>query len=196
MSKKLLVLSLFLFIGFNAFSQNKKVSLELNFPIPFGDNFIGENYNGIVDAGIKYRFVNTGIVNVGASLNAGILRYPNDRIIGDVNITAINVQPRVFVELNAPGLSKFHPSVGVGYNPIFFRSSGTLLLGDGTPVDASSSDTRSGVNFNVALAYDIFSRFFIQAQYDFTKLSETDGIPSMSFNTNVNILKLGVGLRI
>ncbi|MGB3344527.1 MAG: hypothetical protein WBA61_11485 [Aequorivita sp.] len=46
------------------FSQDSKISLEANFPISLGNNFFGEDYNGIVDIGAKYRIVNISNLNL------------------------------------------------------------------------------------------------------------------------------------
>lgn len=55
MTKKILV-PLLLLTTISANCQNSKFSVEVNYPLPLGDNFIKENYQGIVDLGVKYRF--------------------------------------------------------------------------------------------------------------------------------------------
>ena len=62
-----------------------------------------------------------------------------------------------------------------------------------------TSETLSGFNFNFGLSYDITTKYFVQVQYDFIKLGNDNGlpgIPAISFNTNVNIWKFGLGYRL
>ena len=68
MKQNLLVL-LLIILSIKSFSQDSKASIELNYSIPIDENFIGKNYNGIVDAGVKYRFANLSFLNIGASFN-------------------------------------------------------------------------------------------------------------------------------
>ncbi len=55
-----------------SFSQDSKFSLEVNYPIPIDENFIGKNLYGIVDLGLKYRFVEFNPVQIGVTLNGGV----------------------------------------------------------------------------------------------------------------------------
>ncbi len=50
-------------------------------------------------------------------------------------------------------------------------------------------------NFLGGVTYDISTTIFIQVQYDFTKLN-IDEVPDIKFNTNVNLLKIGVGFKL
>jgi len=72
--KKLLLLAFVLTFTSKTFSQDSKVSFELNYPIPVGDNFIENGYNGIIDLGVDYKFANLNPVNIGVSLNGGLLK--------------------------------------------------------------------------------------------------------------------------
>ena len=59
-----------------------------------------------------------------------------------------------------------------------------------------TSETLSGFNFNFGLSYDITTKYFVQVQYDFIKLGNDNDLPAISFNTNVNIWKFGLGYRL
>jgi opacity protein-like surface antigen len=108
----------------------------------------------------------------------------------DYLVTAYLIQPKVFTELTIPFVEKLHPFIGLGYTFVSLQ-----LSGSNNGVDVSEeSDTLSGLGFNVGLAYDISKKVFVQAQYDFTKLN-VDNIPDVKYNTNVNLLKLGIGFR-
>lgn len=77
--KKILLITL---LNFNLvlFSQESKLSIELNYPIPVDNNFIGKNYTGIVDIGGKYKIINKEVINFGIALNAGLLTFNNSKI--------------------------------------------------------------------------------------------------------------------
>ena len=48
----------------------------------------------------------------------------------------------------------------------------------------------------MSVAYDLTDKIIIQLQYDFIKLSTTNDIPNTGYNTNVDLVKIGLGLRI
>jgi opacity protein-like surface antigen len=192
--KQKFLLTLLLIFSIKSFSQDSKFSLELNYPIPIDNNFVGENYNGIIDIGADYRFANLNPVNIGISLNGGVLVNNSNQNNGFQNfkVTSYVIQPRIFGELDLESMDKFHPTVGLGYTIMVFNASGT---NNGFDV-SDASDTQSGFNFNFGLAYDITEKLFVQAQYDFIKLGVDSDVPDIKFNTNVNILKIGLGYRL
>ena len=68
--------------------------------------------------------------------------------------------------------------------------------GPNNGIDISDeSENLSGFEFNLGTAYYINNKIFIQVQYDFTKLN-VDDVPNIKFNTNVNLLKIGIGFKI
>ncbi|WP_411894591.1 outer membrane beta-barrel protein [Winogradskyella sp. A2] len=191
--KKPLVSLLILLSSISLFSQNKKFSIEANYPIPVDNNFLGDEAYGIVDLGVKYRFTEVYPVKIGVSLNGGVLVDNSNQNNGaqDFLVTTYMVQPKIFAELHAPSLEKLHPFIGLGYTFMNFQVSGSL---NGMDV-SDESDNLSGFGFNVGVAYDISNKVFIQIQYDFTKVSVDDDVPDITFNTNVNLLKIGIGLN-
>lgn len=187
--KQKLLLALLLIFSIKSFSQDSKFSLELNYPIPIDENFIGKNYNGIIDLGLKYSFSNLSFINIGASLNAGILKNSKDDRVQPFDVTAFAIQPRIFAELDSESLTKFHSSIGLGYTFMTFNASGN-------PNSSSSSQTESGINLNLGVAYYITDKFFAQVQYDFIKIVVDNEVPDIKYNTNINILKIGLGYRL
>lgn len=189
--KQNLLLVLLLFFSIKSFSQDSKFSLELNYPIPIDENFIGKNYNGIIDLGLKYRFSDFDFLNIGASLNTSILIDSYHDQPFSVNLHAI--QPRIFSELNSESLSKFHPSIALGYTFITSNASGIESI---NPDSSSSGKTGSGFNLNLGLVYDMTNKLFAQVQYDFIKIGVDNEVPDIKYNTNINILKVGLGYRL
>ncbi|MDF4203989.1 outer membrane beta-barrel protein [Maribacter sp. SA7] len=170
-----------LIITITSHSQDSKITAELNYPIPIDNNFLGENFNGIVDLGIKFRFIDLNPIKVGASFNGGILTRKTD--FQGANVSNYILQPRIFGELNLESIEKIHPHLGLGYTIMVFDFAG-------------GSDNQNGFNLNFGFTYDFSEKFFAQLQYDFVRLGVEDNVPNTKFNTNVNILKIGIGYRL
>lgn len=195
--KKISIASLFLMAQF-CFSQVSRVSLEANFPISIGSNFFGKDYDGIVDIGAKYRVVALSNINLGISVNGSYFKrngagfrgqYPyDDSEIGeDPDVTNFIILPKIFVELNTESLPKLHPFVGVGYGFLLFNAASH----NSRPTDAK---TENGFNLNIGVYYLLNKHIFAQFQYDYIKLSSDAEIPNSSFNSNISIIKIGLGI--
>ena len=188
MTKRLLLGTLLL-LSIQVFSQDKKWSVEANYPISIGDK-LGNDNPGIIDLGLKYRFADFEFVKLGAGINAGIF-YDNIRSftapeIFDFSETNLIIQPKVFGEFTIPSLERFHPSVGLGYSIV--RSS---FDGTSNGNDISNSNSDGGFNLNLGIMYDINDKLFIQAQYDYINNKNTQ----FDSNQSLGILKFGVGFR-
>ena len=193
MKHKFIVL-LLLAIFTKSFAQDSKFSIELNYPLAIDNNFIGDDYSGIIDLGIDYKFTKLSPIDIGVSLNSSLMVNNSNLNSGSVDfkVTTYIIQPKLFGELNIESLKALHPSVGLGYTFMVFDPSGTI-----SGVDVSGeNDTQSGFNFNLGLAYDLSEKLFAQIQYDFVKLNPPSDVPDITFNTNVNILKIGLGYRL
>lgn len=186
--KRNFVVIILLFVGIKSFAQDSKISLELSYPFPIDNNFIGQSFDGIIDLGAHYRFTELKPFKVGASVNGSVLI--ND-IGSGLKTTSYIIQPRLFGELNIASLNKIHPSLGIGYSIMILDFSGSSASNI-----QSSNDTETGINLNTGIAYDITKKLLIKLQYDFIKFSKPDEALDTSFNTNVNLLKLGLGYRL
>lgn len=177
-----------------SFSQDSKFSLELNYPTMVDNNFVRKNYNRLVDFGADYRIKNFNPINVGFSLNVGLMKNnsePNNEF-EDFKIALYTIQPRVFAELDLESVKRFHPTVGLGYTFMIFNA----LISNNEFDMPGANDTLSGFNLNFGLVYDILDKFFAQIQYDFIKVKAKNDVPDINFNTNINILKIGLGYRL
>lgn len=172
--------------------QEKPWSIEGNFPYTFGDNFVDEGYNGVADVGLKYRVAASRAFDVGASLNVGIFLRDDSRFNtgGEVNGNALLFQPRLFASYVLSTMPQLHPMIGLGYAVFLFNVNEENF--NGANFQQSKSD--DGINFNVALGYDIGQSLLLQLQYDYIRLSARNAIDS-PYNKNVNIIKLGFGYR-
>ena len=192
--KQKLLLTLLLIFTIKTFSQDSKFSLEANFPIPIGDNFLGENYGGIIDIGAKYRFTELKILNIGASINGGFLKNSKADRDNMFDVNVYPIQPRIFAEINIESVSKLHPLIGLGYSFLIFKAKSNGINPDF--LESNIDRTEDGINLNFGLSYDITNKLFLQAQYDFVKIGVDNDVPDIKYNTNINILKFGLGFRI
>jgi hypothetical protein len=176
--KRVFIVGLLIISCFKGFSQNSKLSLDINYPIPVGDNFIGKNYNGIFDLGIKYNFVKISKFRLGMSANIGQLVFHSD-----IPVKALMMKPRINAELT---FGKLIPYAGIGYS--FFNYN----------VDSNSSDidkTNDGININLGLKFNIVSKVYLNFGFDFIKF-RTEEMVNNSYNRNIEIFEIGVGIGI
>lgn len=190
MKQQLLILFLLLFT-INLFSQNSKFSIELNYPEPFGKTGIGENFNGVIDFGAKARIFNFKNFNILSSLSGTLLKR---KPVQGIQINKGNfylLQPRIISELNLENFKKFHLLLGIGYTFTFFELSSTF-----NGFNEIRSERNNGININLGVNYDIFENLFINLQYDFIKIGVEENVPNTKYNTNINLIKFGIGYRL
>ena len=127
--KQNILLTVLLVISIKSIAQDSKFSVELNYPVAI--NFVGDDYNGIVDLGADYRFWNISPIKIGVSFNGGMLVNTSNQnsVFQDFKLTSYVVQPRIFGELDLESMEKIHPTVGLGYTIMFFNASGTRPQG-------------------------------------------------------------------
>ena len=193
---KHLILIILLVLSTNLFAQDKKFSIAANYPLPIDDNFIGKNYHGIADVEFKYRFIKLNPIKIGGSLNSGFLKTSNKTGTTAFNTRVITVQPKVFAELHLDAISRFHPSIGMGYSFLFFKTTNIKRYHDpyNPPINVSTNQHENGLNFNAGLSFDVTKSFFVQAQYDFINIGTKD-VLDIKYNSHINLLKFGVGLK-
>jgi hypothetical protein len=193
------LVNLLLLISLLSFSQNSKFRIEASYPLPIDQNFIGKYYDGIADLGVKYQIRELNNFTLGVSLNTALLKADRNEysifLDGPISykVTSYSFEPRFFMELKLKKITKLHTAFGIGYSFMFFNIKNT------SPEEniPNSSSTQSGINTNLQIAYDISNRIYVQTQYDFILLTNLeDGIPKNKYNTNINLIKLGIGFRL
>lgn len=174
-------------------SQDYQWQIGLNYPIPIDQNFIGDNYTGFLDLGVKYYCVNYTNIAIGATFNLGVLSDGSNQNFELDSYKAITyaLQPKINVMGTIPTIERFHPYLGMGYSFFIFDISG---VNQGLGI-IESGDTLAGFSFNTGFLVDVSSRLFINLEYDFTKLDRENLIPDTRYNKNINLLKLGAGFR-
>lgn len=174
-------------------AQDRKFSLEANYPITIDQNFVGNTYNGAIDIGLDYIFARSLNFDLGLGLNAGLLSNKRNETDDPSSFKAniYTIQPKIYGELVINSIPNLHPQFGLGYSIFVFDISGTFPQ----TTFNQRSETKGGMNFLAALLFDVSDRLFIQFQYDFVKLAREDDIPDTKYNNNINLLKLGLGYR-
>ncbi|CAN0589482.1 unnamed protein product [Ectocarpus sp. 12 AP-2014] len=189
MNVKLLLGLLFL-VSVTAFAQDKKWSVEANYPISIAGD-LGNDNPGVIDLGIKYRFLDLKVAKIGAGFNAGVFYDKlqsgllDPATARDFTETNWLFQPKLFSEFQIPTIPKLKPSIGLGYT--FIRSS---FEGRAGGLTFDNSDTEGGFNFNAGLSYDITDKLFVQGQYDFIGISA-----DFEEDRYLGFLKFGLGFR-
>jgi hypothetical protein len=190
--KKHYFLSILLVLLFYTLSaQDKKWSVEASYPISVGDEFDLDG-RAILDLGVRYRFLEFGNFELGASLNASMFYSDTQFTAGsfegellfDYNQSHIFLQPRIFLEPHIPGLDWLHPSIGLGYTWDFYKFSGISAS-----ENSDFSDTEGGLNINLGISYDVYRNWFLQLQYDYIRLEKEFS------DDNIGLLKVGAGFR-
>lgn len=187
------ILLILAFFSLESFSQDSKMSIEVNYPLTFGKNYISENYKSVVDVGVKYIFSTIKTIDIGASINAGLFKYnyilfDDYGLSQDVKVSTYSIQPRIFSQLNIESIEKLKPTFALGYSLLLSKASHNLN-------NVKDNETQGGLNINLGISYNIKDNFFVQTQYDFIKLS-SNNVPNIKYNTNINILKFGIGYRL
>jgi len=187
MNSKLILLLIFLLATSNSFCQDKKFSLEANYPYATDKDFIDDRIrNGIVDFGLKYRFSDFQNIALGASVNSGF--YKDNFDSNSIEVNYFLLQPRLFGELSIPALKTVRPSLGVGYSILFTNTK----LGDRIDAEFSpnpngeNKETDGGINVAGGIAIDLIGRLYLQIQYDW--ISRGPG-------SSINVVKAGVGVN-
>ncbi|NNJ87909.1 MAG: outer membrane beta-barrel protein [Eudoraea sp.] len=170
-------------------AQDRNWSVDISYPFSVQDKF-GSSNQGIVGAGLKYRFKSVGKLRLGASLDA---TWFSTTIINDSDpiqefpYRDFFFQPRLFAELPLTRNNRLRFSGGIGWTwsrsingPAFFDEFGQVQNG---------GQWYNGFNLNLGMSYDISSRVFFKTQYDQIFLSVD------TINRNVGLIKLGAGFR-
>ncbi|MCF6132393.1 outer membrane beta-barrel protein [Flavobacterium wongokense] len=185
----------FLLLSALSFAQTTKFAIEAAYPLPIDNNFLGDHFKGVADLGIKYRIKNLQVINIGVSVNGSMFTYSDSYFFAELpemnfKTTLYMIQPRAYVEINLKKIIKIHPYAGIGYS--FLRAKQDF---DNDVYDKNTS--QSGMNVTFGLSYDIISKLYIFANYDYISLTELDSdVPKTSYNTNASLVKVGLGLRL
>lgn len=191
MKNKILVLFTFFLVVQFSNAQLKRFSLDFSYPYALDKDILKENYDGLVDVGLKYRIIKTPVINLGVAFNGSLFKANEYYKLDPENIDASSyfVQPKAFAEINIKSLSNLRPYVSVGYAYNIFQNS---VVENGNNISIVLN--KQGIILNTGISYDFSEWFYIHAQYDFLQLKN---ITEPELETKIsNIVKAGIGFRI
>lgn len=189
MKKIILLLTIWL----TAFSRSQihDWSVEVNYPLVIDNNFVGQNFNGVLELGVNYNLHEDLNYRLSASLHNSLFKDRSEIVDlnTDFNMLLWFFQPRFRIDFIFDNMPNIHPYVGVGYS--FLTS---FTNGNTSTFFPEGSNTRSGLNAIVGLTFDISEFWYANCGYDFVRLSQLGSI-SNPYLQNVNVFKVGVGYR-
>ncbi len=185
--RTLFTLLTLLFFLHTSRAQDRDWSVELNYPISAGASF-GASNQGVLGAGLAYRFAGAGKARLGASLDAtwfATTQINDSDPVQELKYRDFFLQPRLFAELPLGSSEKLKLRGGVGWT--WSRSTGEVFFNAQGLVEGI--DNNSGPNLNVGLSYDLSPRWFLQGQYDL--IFSSGDSPSRT----IGLVKVGAGFR-
>ncbi|QLG45899.1 outer membrane beta-barrel protein [Costertonia aggregata] len=153
-----LLIATLILISFTNYAQNSNLVVDLHYPVPIDNNFVGENYNGVIGLGIEYHFLDIDPVKVGISVNGGFLSENTET--GQGNTTLTTFQPRAVAELKLTSNGKIRPYIGIGYSFLFFKGESRSAFDN--PETTTVTLTEEGLNINGGLTFNFTNRFLLK----------------------------------
>jgi len=182
--KKKQILAILLILSIKVFSQNSKLSIETSYPILIsekGNDYDFNNYNGVIDFGIKYDLIEKEKIDFGIGFNTSFLQFKVDDGLIKFTRKHYILQPKIYGKMNLIKKLNTDLIIGIGYSI------------DLNSVENEKGKTYSGLNFNTGINYNITNEWFLHLQYDLIMYDKEELV---YYNKNLNLIKIGVGLRI
>ncbi len=185
-------LLLLILVSLTTYAQDKKFSIEVNYPLAISNGI--ENFTGIADASIKYRFTEGELFKYGASFTFDYLKakYPfNNQDLGrDYFFYHVNG----FAEMTIPSAEKIHPFVSAGFTYVsyeyeYFRGF------DGFTTIETIKEKDPGFNLKLGIQYDFTSSLFIQSYFHYIRSFNKNEFFDETIGVNYNQVKFGLGYR-
>lgn len=194
MKAKILIISL-IFVQISH-AQLKRFSLDFSYPYSLDKNILKEDYQGLVDVGLKYRIVKAPVINVGIAFNGSLFKANEIKTFNqeNINLNAYFVQPKLFFEFNLKQATRLRPYFAVGYSYNITENVAlqpTLSTGE---TNLIFTIKEQGIVLNTGLSFDLTSWLYLHAQYDFLRLKNINH-PELETQYS-NIVKAGIGFRI
>lgn len=193
MKKKIVLFFTLIFLQYSN-AQLKRFSLDFSYPYSLESNFLNENYEGLVDVGLKYRVIKTPVINLGIAFNGSLFKANE---IQNLNPSFFDsktyfVQPKIFIELNLKQITKLRPYISAGY--AYNVSEQFVQENSDNNEDITFTIKKDGIILNTGVSYDFSNWFYIHAQYDFLQLKSVNQLNVETQHSN--IIKAGIGFRI
>ncbi len=186
--KTLKLITLCLLISVPFYSQtflDKNLSFEIKYPAPIGDNFITDNYTGIINLGIDYNFFKTNNLGIGILANTAFLKT-NSQAPSNANLWTLSPKFKFDYNFNIGKISII-PQLGVGYSYWSFSPDGF----DNIDYNGFSTSASTKILFNSDKKVNLYAIL----SYEFTRLEKPDNLTSnFSYNQNIHHIYPGIGI--
>lgn len=183
MRKIVVLLVCVLSFGFANAQKPDRFELGVFHPVAIGDNFLEQSYEGFVGVDVKYVYAKPGIFRCKVGADVSWIKEDGSLAAVD-NIYKVN--PKLVFGVGIPVI-KLEPYVNLGYGLYF-------LSGDGGQVVAQEEDLLDGFNAGIGINWTIGKWFYIDANYQFSKLNQDE--LNSSFYENIEFINVGVGIKI
>lgn len=180
-------------------SAQKKFSLDINYPLELSDG--NSALDGIVNARLKYRFVNNESFSFGGAYSMDLMQgalytyYSPD----PEKRTYYTHHLNIFIERALSAANKLRLALGTGYSvQTFYVTTGRDEFTPNVEFPSGISTTKDSVNgFNITFgaSYDLTNSLFIQTYFQYIRLFVEDTLFGDTIGFNVNRFKFGVGYR-
>ncbi len=187
---------LFLTCSFSVFSQTKKFSFEINYPINLSSGY--QKSNGIADGSLKFRFLNTELFNFGSEYTFTYIQNKTPGYYDEVKRNFFFHHIDLLAELNIASAPKFHPYVSLGFTYSVYEYYSYYVDDDFNPNFTrvgKDKEKDAGYNFKIGLQYDLSSSFFLQTNFHYIRTFNKNELIDENYGINYNQIKIGAGFR-
>lgn len=193
--KKKIILSLLLLLSIKSTSQEKRSTDDNKFLISLhyvgnirNDNFIGDNYNGVLGIDARYNLLKEKAFSVEAGLGLDFLNSRQSPYNLNVK-NSLLINPNVGIVLD--GNKTFKPFFNLGYS--FFTAKYTVSysqLPSFDPLIQQSNSTRSfnynSISINPGFRLYFDDKIYFQTDYKYLPIGS---------NINAHFIALGLGMN-
>ena len=183
MKKRLILFFALISLSVTYAQKPNRLELGIFHPVAVGDHFMEQNYQGFVGVDAKYVFAKPGLFRFKAGADVSWIKEDNSFAAAD-NIYKVN--PKLVFRVGIP-VVKLEPYVNLGYGFYF-------LSGDGGQLVAREDDLIDGFNAGIGVNWTLGKWFYIDANYQFSKLNQQE--INSSFYENIEFVNIGVGIKI
>ncbi|TYP73552.1 outer membrane beta-barrel protein [Aquimarina intermedia] len=190
--RKIYVLLTLCLLSISSFSQDKKFSIEANYPLAISNGY--EKFTGIVNGSFKYRFAKSKLFQYGASLTFDYLKSTVPFSYEDLKTDYFFYHINGFAEMNIASAKNFHPFIGIGFTYLSYEYEFYYTYYEFDNIETRRANDL-GMNFKLGAQYDFTSVFFIQTYFHYIRTFNDNNFNNETMGVNNNQLKLGLGFR-
>lgn len=194
--KKNCILLLLLACSFGVFSQTKKFSFEINYPISLSSGY--EKSTGIADGSLKFRFLERELFNVGADYTFTYVQNKVPSFYDEMKRNFFFHHVDLFATLNIASAPKLHPYASLGFTYSVYEYHYYYVQDDFDPNFTRIENKKEkdpGYNLKIGLQYDLSQSFFLQTNFHYIRTFNKNELIDENYGINYNQIKIGAGFK-